>query len=405
MPMTDKLTLVSSASEVVTASSTRSIFGGFFLSGMLLAFLGAIVPAWGYHLSSDYLAVGNYFLSLVGGLMLSVPIGQRLLASQGLRSVLVLATALAAASLFFLAAVSPPLPDSWRMAGLGLCGFSAGLLHSALFTAVSPIYRRDPAATVNLSGLMFGLGSLTTAIFVASTFYVYRSSAILFFLGVIPAFLTVHFARSKFQSPGPSLPLREARYDFQSPAAVLFALLLFFQFGNEWSLAGWLPLFLVQRLGISPSTSLLLLAFYWLALISGRFVVMAILPWVSHSRLLMGSVVSAMFGCIILSFTNNTFGAAVGLLLIGFGFAPIYPLVVEVIGNRFPYFHPGLFNGLFSFAVTGGFLAAASLGYLAHWMGIGIIIGLPMVGSVAVFLLLVVIWLESKFHRPADMLQ
>ena len=54
------------------------------------------------------------------------------------------------------------------------------------------------------------------------------------------------------------------------PAAVLLALLLFFQLGNEWALAGWLALFLTQRLGISPAAALLMLALYWLALLVGR---------------------------------------------------------------------------------------------------------------------------------------
>jgi fucose permease len=392
------------ASEVIPAATTRAVLSGFFLLGLLLAFLGAIVPAWGYHLSSDYLEVGNHFLSLVGGILLSVPASRRLLSRGRLRVALILTSSLAAGSLFFLASFGPPWPAGWRLAGLAWCGFSAGLLHSALFTAISPMYRRDPAATVNLSGLMFGLGALTTALFVATTFYVYKSSAILFFLGVIPAFLAGQFARTPMPihdrpaERGPGL-------EFQGPAAILFSMLLFFQFGNEWAIAGWLPLFLVQRLGISPSTSLLLLALYWLALILGRFAVLAILPRVRHGRLLLGSVISAMMGYMILTFTNNTFGASVALLMVGGGFASIYPLVVEKIGIRFRNYHPGHFNGFFSLAVTGGLLAPASLGYLAHWLGIGVIMGLPMMGSIAVFVLLILIWLETKLHQSTGVLQ
>lgn len=392
------------APEVTPAPTTRAVLSGFFLLGLLLAFLGAIVPAWGYHLSSDYLEVGNYFLSLVGGILFSVPVGHRLLSKGRLRVSLIFTSSLAAGSLFFLASFGPPWPAAWRIGGLACCGFSAGLLHTALFTAISPIYRRDPAATVNLSGLMFGLGALTTALFVASTFYIYKSSAILFFLGVIPSLLAGQFARIRMPLLEP-VPERVDQSGFQGPAAILFSLLLFFQFGNEWAIAGWLPLFLVQRLGISPSTSLLLLALYWLALILGRFAVLAVLPKVGHGRLLLGSVVSAMLGCTILTFTNNLFGASVALLLVGGGFASIYPLVVEKIGTRFRYYHPGHFNGFFSFAVTGGLLAPASLGYLAHWLGIGVIMGLPLVGSIAVFVLLILIWLETKLHQSTGVLQ
>ncbi len=383
------------------ASATRGILLGFFISGLLLSFLGAILPAWGFHLRSDYLWVGNYFLGLNAGLLASVPMANRMLRSGNPRAALAVGAAVAAAAFFYLSAVGPPLHDWWRMAGIFWIGVSGGLLNAALFTAISPLYRRDPAATVNLCGLSFGIGSLVAALMVAGAFYIYTTGAILFFLGVLPSFVAVHYARTRFRAEArpESAPLRRAIYDFQSPAAVLFALLLFFQFGNEWAIAGWLPLFLVQRLGISPATSLLLLGLYWLALLAGRIIAQALLTRVSHGKLLAASVVSAVFGCVILSFTNNLFGAATACLMVGGGFASIYPLVVERIGNRFPYYHPGFFNGLFSLAVTGGLLAPASLGYLAHFFGIGLIMLAPLVGSVAVLVLLAVIWIEARLSH------
>ena len=97
------------------------------------------------------------------------------------------------------------------------------------------------------------------------------------------------------------------------------------------------------------------------ALLLGRITTQAILHRVKHGRLLAGSVLSAMFGCTILVFTNNAFGASAGVLMVGLGFASIYPLVVEKIGARFPYYHPGLFNGIFSIGLTGGGLSAISM--------------------------------------------
>ena len=61
----------------------------------------------------------------------------------------------------------------------------------------------------------------------------------------------------------------------------------------------------------------------------------------------------------ILLATDNQFGAVSGILLLGGAFAPIYPLLVEKIGHRFPSFHPGFYNGIFSFAIAGGLLAPA----------------------------------------------
>jgi len=381
------------------AVAARNALAGFFLSGILMGYLGAMLPAWGYHLLSDYSQVGYFFLSLNGGMLLSVPMSQWLLDKRSLRFVMTLAPSLAAAAFFFLAAVGPPRPELPRLAGVFLSGIAAGIMNASVFTLVSPVYQRDRAATLNLSGLLFGLGCLTSTVLVAGTYYIYTTGAILIFLGIIPSFLAGHYGRTRLAAETrPSQPsMRRAASDFKSPAAILFALLLFFQFGNEWAIAGWGPLFLAQRLGIGPDTALWLLSIYWLALIVGRALMQAILPVVRHGRLLLGSVVSAMLGCLILSLTNNKSGAGVALLMIGGGFAAIYPLVVEKIGDRFPYYHPGLFNGLFSFAVTGGLLSAASLGFWAEWFGIGVIMALPLIGSIMVFFLLVAIWIEAKW--------
>src|SRR5262249_60727213 len=92
----------------------------------------------------------------------------------------------------------------------------------------------------------------------------------------------------------------EAMADFRSRGAVLLALLLFFQFGNEWSIAGWLPIFLIHRLGMSPQAALKLLAIYWLALLIGRVAAIAILRRGAQGRGLLRGAAAAHLGCALL---------------------------------------------------------------------------------------------------------
>ncbi len=364
-----------------------------------MALLGAILPAWGYHRDpADFTAVGNYFLSLAVGIVASVAVARPIQARKGLSFLLVFACALASLALAYLALVSPPLSEWWRVAGLLVLGVSAGLLNVSLFHAVSPRYQGAAAATINRGGIWYGLGCLLATLLVAGTFYAYTVPTILIFMAVVPAAFAGLYARAGYIAPpaGTQPGLRQALQDFRSPGAVLFALLLFFQFGNEWSIAGWLPLFLIRRVGLSPSSALLTLALYWLFLMAGRLGAVAILPRVRHGRLLMGSVLAALFGCLILYSTNNWFGAANGAFFLGAGYASIYPLVAEAIGRRFPYYHPGFFNGIFSLALVGGLLAPATLGYAAEQFGVGVVILIPLVGTLTVMTLLLLIWLESK---------
>jgi fucose permease len=369
------------------------------LSGFLLALLGAILPAWGYHRDpSDFVAVGNCFLCLALGIVAASVLARRILARSSLSFLLVFGCLLSCVSLIYLAMVSPPLSAWWRAGGLVSLGIGAGLLNMALFCAISPKYQADSADTVNLGGVWYGLGCMAATLLVAGTFYAYTVPKILTFMALVPAIFAVMYARQAYPAaPAVSHPtLRQAFRDFRSLGAVLFALLLFIQFGNEWSIAGWLPLLLIRRVGLSPAAALADLALYWLALMAGRLGAVAILPRVRHGRLLLGSVAAALFGCIILYVTDNGFGAATASLFLGAGYACVYPLVSEAIGRRFPYYHPGFFNGIFSFALVGGLLAPATLGYAASLWGVGVVVGIPLTGTCLVMVLILLIWLESK---------
>jgi len=388
---------------ILASAGSRRALGGFFVSGILISFLGAILPSWQHHLSSDYAVIGFYFFGLIAGILASVWVAPPLIEKKGIGWTLAFACGAASCALLYLAFVSPPFSPWWRVGGMVFVGCSAGVLHTGIFNAISPMYRHDPVATVNLCGITFGLGCLTVALLISGTFYLYTAPAIQVWIAVIPALFGWLYVRSKFSAqpaahpPSPRAVLGELR----SPGAVLFSLLLFFQFGNEWAVAGWLPLFLSQRLGISPATSVGMLALYWLALLLGRVVSQYLIAHMKHARLLLGSVLCSIFGCIILIATDNLFGAVAGVLLLGGSFAPIYPLMVERIGHRFPSYHPGFYNGLFSFAMAGGMLAPCTLGYFASLWGVGVVMGLPLLGSIMVFLLLILVWLEARFNTAA----
>jgi fucose permease len=384
--------------QVSQTAFARASLAGFFLTGLVLAFPGAVILAWGFHLKCDFLTVGNLFLSMNAGMLASIAPGYALLSRRGIRFMLAL-SAIAACVGFFYLALLPPAPSPWwRMSGIFLLGFASGCMSITVFHSISPVYASNAAAALNLAGGFFGLGSLLTALLVAGSFYIYSVPSILVLLGLIPGFAAGLFLKSGFAAiPMPRQPsLRESIQDFKTPAAVLMAILLFFQFGNEWSIAGWLPLYLVQRLGVSPAAALHLLALYWLSLLVGRIAMQAVLPRVRHGILLIASGFSALLGCLILFFTNNAFGAASGILFIGAGFAAIYPLASELIGGRFPYYHPGFFNGVFSIASTGGLLAPWTMGIYAHLWGIRLVILLPALGACAVFVVTLVLYVYVR---------
>ena len=379
-------------------SSGAKALAGFLLTGFLFALPGALLPAWGYHRDPpEFVMAGNYFLAVTLGVIASNRVARALL-PKGVPFLMALGSALACGALLYLAMVVPPVSGWWREGGMAVMGFAAGLLNTGLFQAITADYSRDRAGTVIKGGIFYGLGCFAATVLAAGTLNTYTVPAILTFMAVVPGLYTGLYAKADLSVQGhvEQPTIRQAFRDFRSLGAVLFALLLFFQFGNEWSIAGWLPVFLIRRIGFSPKAALTLLAVYFAALLVGRLAAIAVLPRINKGKLLFGSVLAALFGFLLLFFTNNLFGATVGVLFVGGGFASIYPLVADRIGSRFPYYHPGFFNGIFSFALMGGMLAPATLGYLAAALDIWVVMALPLLGTGMVFVLILLIWLESK---------
>lgn len=380
-------------------TGVRAAFACFLLSGILLSLPGAILPSWGAHRESNYQDVGFCFLALLAGLLLAAGASTWMLRTQGPRKTMLLGCGLGALSLAYLALVPPPRSDLWRLAGMFAAGAASGLLHGAGFRGLSEAYRRDAAGTVNTAGILFGFGCVATAALLAVTFDRLPLGQALLVLAAAP--LGVAYASWRGEESHTELlwQQEDVRQHLRSPRAVLFSVLLFLQFAAEWSIAGWLPLFLIQRLGAAPVWALNLLAVYWMALLAGRLVIQVLLPRVRHGRLLVASGFAAMCGCLILAVTNNRFGATLAVLLAGAGFSAVYPLLVEKIGLRFPSYHPGLFNGLFSVGLSAGLAGPFAASLLVEWFGLAFAMLIPLVGSVLVFLTLLLLNAEDQSWR------
>lgn len=374
-------------------------FSAFLLAGVAFALPGAILPAWGFHYSGNYLEIASFFLAMNGGIVLARRFGRRWVQRTPPRITMTLGAGLMAAALMALAFAGPPSPAWLRLGGLGLYGFGASLLYAASFFLIAPAFDKDPAATTNGTAILFCLGSVCASLAVAGSMEGYQLWLPVALFAAVSAGFAIWYSRPGLPEQLPLAREQAALPDTPSVAAILMALVLFFQFGTEWSIAAWLPLLLIQRLGMSPQGALLMLTAYWVALMVGRLVAQPVLARVAHSRVLAGSAASVMFACLLLGVTGSRSGAAVAVMLAGGGFSVIYPLLLDMTGRRFTYNHPVRFDGVFTLALTGGLLAPGAFGVVAQAGGLGVAMLIPFFGSCMVFLLLVLIRIESRINR------
>ncbi len=394
---------------------------GFLVLGVLIGLLGSLVVAWNYHVDVEPQIIGLHFLALSIGYVLAATVGQSWVRWMPLRTLALLSCGLATLSLGALGVLGPPVLTIYRIIGCGLVGVAAGGLSTALLYASEPYFADSPAAAANVAGSLLGIGCLVSTV---STAVTYSIGAVDIFglqvaplqlemalLAAIPGLFFLLFFANRFSVARRPVGEREEDLhramlaDLRSIATVLFSLLLFFQFGNEWVIAGWLPLFLIHRFGINPAYAIGILAFYFFALIFGRLIAQALLEWFNHRRLLLGSIVLAMVGYIVLSFAQTAWGALIAVAIIGAGYAPIYPLIAERLDDRFSY-HPGFWNGTVSIAITGAMCAPWVLGYVDQFFGVEYLMVVPALGSLAVCILSILLMYEAHLmgekKRVAD---
>jgi MFS transporter, FHS family, glucose/mannose:H+ symporter len=390
-------------STILADSKARGALRGFLLTGMLTGILGSLMVAWRYQLDRDPRVVGLHFLAFNSAVLVSAAVTQLLLQRFSIQRFCLSACVVACLGFGELAFAVPPRHSSLRILGVAMLGAAAGILLTALLHFVRPYYDEHAASTINSCGLMFGLGSLIVTLIVGGTYYLYSVQVETVVLALIPLAMFLSLLRQESLAAVVSPTddrnrLRSSLRDLRSMAAILFSLLLFFQFGNEWALAGWLPLFLIHRLGFSPESAIFVLALYFGALIAGRLIAQVILARVSHAKLLFASIVAAMLGYLVLSLTSTLLGASLATLVTGLAFAPIHALVAEKIGRRFDY-EPGFFNSIFSLAVTGGMLVPWLLGFVAYYLGMQYVLIVPAFCSIAVLIVMLLIMLEAKLMK------
>jgi len=381
---------------------------GFFVLGALLGMLGSLVITWHYHTDAEPRFIGLHFLAMSAGFVAASQLLPRLLPHVPLRTVAIAATSLAFVSLVLLAFLAPPSAAGWRIAMLAVLGTAAGALTYSLFYANQSWFKNSPASSANRAGPLFVGGALLATIVVGVTYFGGSLTIQAALLSIVPAVYLVGLIRNRITPvlrPRNEDLLRDTLKDLRSIVTLLFSLLILFQFACEWAIASWLPLFLIHTLGINPVTAIWALGLYFLALMVGRLLAQVLMPIVSHKKMLMVSVASAMAGYLLLSLTGFTLLAMLAAVIIGLSHASIYPLIAERLDKRLSY-HASFYSGIISIAIAGGMATPWLLGYVAEWLGMPAVMLVPAVFSIAVLILSVLIMLEARLmggkHDDSD---
>ncbi len=383
----------------------RWLLAGVFLIGVILALPGAVLPVWSSPLPVDGTAGSLTFAGLTLGLLAGTLYTSRLRRGRDVRlgrllcvSLVIMAIALLGLSTTH---VVPRLFAGWF--GLGMAG---GGLVAVVSVLLPHVVTPSHAITVlHLAGLTLGAAGVTVSLLLWVAMQGLGTTVVLVIASILVV-LSAGWARRSRVLEGavpPAVGLSPlASKDAVNPVVLLLALSIMVQSASQWAVAGWLPVYLSRRFGLSTSVDLLVLACFWLSLSMARLLAGRQVKLDSPLRWLGWPTVASLAGCSLLLQFEDFSGAVAGSVLLGVGLGSLHPVTLTLIGRRYPWNRSGFVFGVLSVWVITGLPISVLIGYLAQRAGIEVVVWAVAGNALLAFLLLATVLVETRLAKEAE---
>jgi hypothetical protein len=376
--------------------------GSFGLMGVWLGALGALLQLWATHLRLGTQAASNVYLMLAFGSLVFplLVLGRVPPSGRPVQRLFVASGILAATSFVWLSQI---VEAFWILPPLLILGVSMGALNAATALLLrATLTQPRSSSVIELAGIVFTTGGL--AICGLLCVLVDRPNTILWLLAALFLLLAWRVRRSnlfEFRVFRPDSSSVWEQLD-RSPTGVLLGLALFLQSGIYWTMAGWLALYLGRKFGTAGSTSVAILAGFWLALTCGRVAAQRLPRLEKRLRWLMVSSGLCFAGSIFLIQTVEISGAAVGALCLGSGLGLLHPLTLGAVTARYPELQPRVLHTFFLVTFSAGLLVPWGVGQLAARMGsVEVVVWTVLAAAILIFILLGIVVIENKLDERA----
>ena len=346
-------------------------------------------------------ALGSLLVMFTAGYLASSFSSGRLLALISLGSLLALSCLATAVSLIGYALA----PVWWAMVALGvLAGLGAGAIDAGLNTYAATQFG---ARMVNWLHACYGVGSASGPVIMTSVLaarHPWQRGYLL--VGAWQLLLAICFGLTRHWWNGRSVSeqlatrkvIRVPNVDTLKLPVMWLSIAIFFLYtGIEAATGVWAYTLFTESRGVPMMTAGLWVSVYWGGLTVGRLLAGVVVGFVSVNRLLRLCVAGMALGAAVIWMNPTNTLSFLGLGLIGFGAAPIFPSLIAATPARLGSAHTGNAVGFqIAAAVLGQSLLPAFAGVLAARFGLEVI-G-PALFVAAVILLALVQGLISLGH-------
>jgi fucose permease len=371
-----------------TAALERLAQAGLFVFGIVMALVGAVVPALSERLSLTLGEVGTLFLVMNFAMLIASLVLGLVMDRFGLKAPLAIGSALVAAGLSMIGSADR---FAILVAAVTCLGLGGGSVNGSANTLAADLYddARRKAAALNLLGVFFGFGALFLPFGLGALTSVFGMAGVLYVAAVLCVLVAIAAAALVFPAPKQrhGFPLAEMPRFVRMPLVLAFAFLLFFESGNEFALGGYISTFLARDMGLSVAAASYCLAAYWAAIMGVRMVLSRLLLRTSASAVVIASAAGAAVCALLIAAAPNAIVAILAAVLTGVALGGVFPTVLGMAAARFDEHSGTVFGILFTIGLCGGMTIPWIAGQLAEAAGLRAAFALVAANFVAVAVL------------------
>jgi FHS family L-fucose permease-like MFS transporter len=156
----------------------------------------------------------------------------------------------------------------------------------------------------------------------------------------------------------------------KNPYVLLMVIGIFLYVGSEVSMSAKLPNFLEAKFDFDiKEKGLMGTLFFFISLMTGRFLGGVILNWLSPKKFLIITSILSIAGIAGLFFASGQLIAFIFIFIIGLGFANIFPLIFSITVDKLPE-RSNEISGLMVTAIIGGAFVPILFGGVADLFGL-----------------------------------
>ena len=272
--------------------------------------------------------------------------------------------------------------------GIGLGG---GILNGETNALVSDISgESEKGSRLSFLGMFYGLGALGIPSLLGVLSEHYSFETILQGIGIIMLAgilfcIPVHFPAPK-QAQG--FPVKEGLGLLKESSLLLLSSILFFQSGIEGVCNNWSTSYFGQVTDIPANQALIALTCMVVGLTAARMLQIVIFKKIKPATVLPYSLILTAIGFGLLTASPGFIRAATGMVLVGMGLSSTYPVILSILGTRYPALSGTAFSIALVIALVGQAAMNGLMGMVSVYAGGIVFYPYMMIGSLIIMLIL-----------------